>query len=51
MSWRAGLFRHGERAGVRGGRLRRRWTMPLPLTPTLSPRKSGEREFSWWVAP
>jgi|SwirhirootsSR3_FD_contig_51_2276566_length_438_multi_2_in_0_out_0_1 hypothetical protein len=37
------LFRHGERARVTGGDKRRR-NKRLPLTPTLSPRKSEERE-------
>jgi len=31
------LLQNGERAGVRGGHLRRRWSMPPPLPPTLSP--------------
>src|SRR5213595_2087766 len=36
------LLQNGERVRVRGRRLLRR--LPLPLTPTLSPQKSGERE-------
>ena len=41
--WRLGAFPlpvlHGERARVRGRSLRRRWSLLLPLTPTLSPRR------------
>jgi hypothetical protein len=36
------LFQNGERARVRGSHIPQR--KRLPLTPTLSPRKSGERE-------
>jgi len=35
------LSASGERVGVR--RSRRRWSKLLPLTLTLSPRRSGER--------
>src|SRR5262245_26956805 len=31
-------FFNGERARVRGGDIRRRWSLPPPLTPTLSPQ-------------